>query len=334
MKHEIFEFDLIDRNVDTWHRIFIEKLGISCVLEKDRSIGSCVRGWSVGDLLLVDARLAHQTLSSLEQQGDAGVLLQVVTSGKLIVEQGSRVRASAPGAMLLIDTGQPYRERIQETTRVVTVKIPRRSLRERGFKQGFQQLGSPDTTGADVRVVRDFILAVAGQNAATSSAMRRRQANQLLDMIDVVIEDASALARVPSGEATLFRAKRYIDRNLRNAKLSAAAITSGVGASEVHLNRLFRVEGTSLMRYVWNRRLEVACRLLLRSGIRHAKIQEVALQCGFSTHTHFCRIFKQRYGVSASEAMANSNAVSEFRKRVRLENSLAIDPIPELDEEH
>jgi AraC-like DNA-binding protein len=205
--------------------------------------------------------------------------------------------------MLLMDTAHPYRQTIGEGAHLVVVCIPRRCLRERGFEASLGETIIPNLMLADVRVVRDMILGFADQNAATTAAVRRRQGSQLLDLFDVVVAGPAAPARTRSKEATLFRTKQYIERHLRNTELSAAIIASAVWASVVHLNRLFRAEGTSLMRYVRNRRLEVAAGLLSKTGCERPQIHEVALRCGFSSHAHFSRVFRERYGMSPSDAI-------------------------------
>jgi AraC-like DNA-binding protein len=71
-----------------------------------------------------------------------------------------------------------------------------------------------------------------------------------------------------------------------------------VCVSDAHLNRLFRAEGESLMRYVWNCRLALAADMLKRNRKSRVEIREIAYRCGFSTPAHFSRAFKERYGVT------------------------------------
>ncbi|MEM5344191.1 helix-turn-helix domain-containing protein [Paraburkholderia azotifigens] len=102
-------------------------------------------------------------------------------------------------------------------------------------------------------------------------------------------------------EALIHQAKRYIESHLGDTALDVAGIAAGVHVSPQHLQRLFRTKGISLMRYVWQARLERA-RLLLRAlEPRNSSIQEIGWQCGFTTAAHFSRLFKQQYGVSPSD---------------------------------
>jgi AraC-like DNA-binding protein len=273
------------------------------VVHGDRG-GLFINSWALGDLILIDARFPDRTDWLPEQKDAADVQLEIVKTGTVSIEERDCKWRFGAGQMLLMDTAHPYRQTIGEGTHLVVVRIPRRCLRERGFEASLGETIIPDLTLADVRVVRDMILGFADQNAATTAAVRHRQGNQLLDLFDVVVAGPAAPGRARSKEATLFRTKQYIERHLRNTELSAATIASAVWASVVHLNRLFRAEGTSLMRYVRNRRLEVATGLLSKTGCERPQIQEVALRCGFSSHAHFSRVFRERYGMSPSDAVA------------------------------
>jgi AraC-like DNA-binding protein len=276
--------------------------------QSDR-IGSIIKSWALGDLQLIDARFSHRTEWLPEQGEVTDVQLEIVKTGTVAIEERECKWRFGAGQMLLMDAAHSYRQTIGEGAHLIVVRIPRRCLRERGFEASLGEMIVPDLMLADVRAVRDLVLGFADQNAATTAPVRHRQGNQLLELFDVVVAGPAAPGRARSKEATLFRTKQYIERHLRNTELSAATIASAVWASVVHLNRLFRADGTSLMRYVRNRRLEVAVSLLSKAGCERPQIQEVALRCGFSSHAHFSRVFRERYGMSPSDAIEAKSAL-------------------------
>jgi len=71
-----------------------------------------------------------------------------------------------------------------------------------------------------------------------------------------------------------------------------------------YLNRCFRSEyGVSTMRYLYDFRLQVSCRLL---NSPYLSIAEVAENCGFSGANYFCRAFHKKYGMTPGEYRATA----------------------------
>jgi AraC-like DNA-binding protein len=292
---------------EIWRQTTARFYGLKCEYAPGRSVCSTSASWNLGQLDLLQVAIANQFLSTLAPgdphwPGDGYLYLKLVREGTMMIEQGGQARVFQSGQLILLDPKRPYRQSFNETTQLIALRIPKVMLRERGFRHDLRGLHAPDAAAPDVHAVSDLILSMADQAGATSARMRRRQGEQLLDLIDIVLDDPSVLMRARSGDATLFRAKRFIAQNLRNADLTATLIASAVSASEAHLHRLFKSEGISLMRYVWMRRLELAARLLKECNESRIQIQEIAYRCGFSTPAHFSRAFKDHYGVSPRDA--------------------------------
>lgn len=105
-------------------------------------------------------------------------------------------------------------------------------------------------------------------------------------------------------QAALLRAKLLIDSMLGDPHLDAHRLAGRLGLSPRTLNRLFNAEQTSLMRYVWMRRLEHCRADLLRTDAGAQRVVDVAMRWGFSDMSHFSRAFKDRFGVSPRECRA------------------------------
>ncbi len=86
---------------------------------------------------------------------------------------------------------------------------------------------------------------------------------------------------------------RWIDDHLEE-KLTLSTLASIANCSSWHVIRLFTAYlKTSPGRYVAEQRLERSRKLLCAPG---SDIADVALQCGFSSQSHFTRVFARRYG--------------------------------------
>jgi AraC family transcriptional regulator len=86
--------------------------------------------------------------------------------------------------------------------------------------------------------------------------------------------------------------------------LSMGQIAREAGRHEIHLAREFRrFFGMPVGAYLRRLRVEQAGRLLSKPQLA---ISEIALSCGFASHSHLCREFKAHFGVAPSEYRSRS----------------------------
>ncbi|CAB3767718.1 helix-turn-helix domain-containing protein [Paraburkholderia humisilvae] len=289
---------------DIWRHGSASAFRLNCEFSPGAPAGGSVDAWNLGRLDILDGRFAHLSLAPLADRGDTWLYLKLVTQGAMHIEQGRQARRIGPGEIVLVESSRPYRQSFDEPTGLIALRFPASALKERGLRHDLRNFITPDMSTADARAIGDLVASIAAQRGATSANMRCRQGDQLLDLIDLLIDDPAALMRARSGDATLFRAKRFIAQNLRSPDLTVSLIASAVCVSDTHLSRLFRAEGESVMRYVWESRLVLAADILKRNDKGRVQISDIAYRCGFSTASHFSRAFRERYGVSPREALA------------------------------
>lgn len=87
----------------------------------------------------------------------------------------------------------------------------------------------------------------------------------------------------------------YIESNLSHP-ISLADIADVAALSPYHFARAFKASiGVTPVRYVWQRRLDLARRLLRETG---APLVDVALACGYASQSHFTTAFKMATGMT------------------------------------
>jgi AraC family transcriptional regulator len=93
--------------------------------------------------------------------------------------------------------------------------------------------------------------------------------------------------------------RRIVDRmRCLSCDLSLQALADESGYSRVHFVRMFRAAtGYSPHNYLLNLRLERAQELLKKPSI---SLIDIALDCGFSSHSHMSRLFRKSVGVTPS----------------------------------
>lgn len=94
---------------------------------------------------------------------------------------------------------------------------------------------------------------------------------------------------------------KYIENNYQNPKLSNAALAEQCNISEVYFRRIFaEAYKTTPKQFIVDIRINKA-KQLLSDG--RSKVGSVAEQCGFSNQYHFCRLFKEKTGLTPTEYM-------------------------------
>jgi AraC family transcriptional regulator len=142
--------------------------------------------------------------------------------------------------------------------------------------------------------------------ARRASGREDLEAEELvLDLLRSTLQENGWRKR-STGTATarmIRRTKEFLEANLTR-RLLLADIAAAVNASPAYLTDLFsRVEGVSLHQYVTQRRLGRALVELPHT----ADLTTLALDLGFSSHSHFSFVFRRAYGCSPSD----------FRQRTR-----------------
>lgn len=98
---------------------------------------------------------------------------------------------------------------------------------------------------------------------------------------------------------TILPAAKYIEKNFQNPNITNAYLAQMCNISEVYFRRSFTKHfKVSPKQYILDIRINKAKQLLSEGTL---KINAVAEQCGFSGQYHFCRIFKEKTGLTPTE---------------------------------
>jgi AraC-like DNA-binding protein len=97
----------------------------------------------------------------------------------------------------------------------------------------------------------------------------------------------------------------YIQENL-SQKITVSMLASMACLSERQYTRIFKeIYGVSPIEYVINCRLTLACRMMKNT---QKSLLEISMNCGFGDKVYFCRLFKNRYGITTGQ----------YRKRLEI----------------
>lgn len=117
-------------------------------------------------------------------------------------------------------------------------------------------------------------------------------------LVDAVREQAGARHAVSLKLVLRARVRDFIETNLADTDLGVELIAARLNCSKRYLHEVFDDTGSTLVRYIWKRRLERCKDELVNADRQPRSLTDLALSWGFSNLSHFSRAFKQEFGVS------------------------------------
>jgi len=102
----------------------------------------------------------------------------------------------------------------------------------------------------------------------------------------------------------LSRILSYLEAHFTENGMTPERIARANRISIRYLHSLFRQSGTTVQRWVWERRLKAARKDLLDPALAQRRISDIAFGRGFTDTAHFSRAFRKRFGISPSKLRA------------------------------
>jgi AraC-like DNA-binding protein len=135
------------------------------------------------------------------------------------------------------------------------------------------------------------------------SEMGATIASNLLDVIATAYatEHRIDIHGATRAKARKLQVKRFVEAHLRDPRLSPKFIADSLQLSSRYVRLLFAEEEEHLSSYILRRRLEKCAEQIRRTAWTRTTISDVAFSWGFSSMSHFARVFRAQYGMTARE---------------------------------
>jgi AraC family transcriptional regulator, positive regulator of tynA and feaB len=303
------------RTVDGWHDMVNGCWSMDCAFDRVAPHTLKAACWRMGGLGFYVADVSSQQWTGLAGPGRRNwrnemILAFITQAGVIELEQSGVKTRLTSESLLLIDPSRKYVQTGESGTRGLALRIPRSALEARGMHFTGREIFVPDSSSPDVRMVKSLIASAAAHSQRSRPGSAQLVAEHLMDLMQILAEDPAAPKRTRSADVALASAKRFIERNVSTEELNLDTVAKAAGVSSRYIARLFASEGTTVMRYLWQTRLERA-KALLMNGNAKLRIGEIAWQCGFANAAHFSRAFKQRFGVSPNAVQRSVNDIAQ-----------------------
>lgn len=246
------------------------------------------------------AQRVKRTRAKIAQSPSDDLIVVVNISGQCHVGQRTATALLLAGEGAMVSARETYFFEFPDAFRQLVLKVPRALLYVRpSYDTAFRLATGP------ANLLRHLALAILDGPEQTAIGEEVAVERAMLELL------RSAAAPASTGElhanvaaARYAEACGYIVRNLSDPALSPAVVAAHVGVSARSLSRLFAINGQTIERCIWSRRLVAAREQLADPQLRHMSITEVAFACGFNDAAHFSRSFLNAYGMTPRQFRA------------------------------
>ena len=300
---------------------------LECTPERNAPMHGRIEAGLLGNLHVARVTSSPQhverTRERAAQDDQAFVLLSLQYRGSTVVRQAGNEAVLTPGCIAFYDTARPYTLSLPNDFDQIVLHLPRDMVDTsvpRGLDHMAQKLSASNPFAQTIIALGPQLLAMTNTARPSMAARTAAAAVELislaLDSLDSSAELQTNLSnasnitdshRNPSAvaDALAWRARELIGHQLDDAALTPTRLASQMHVSLRRLQEVFHSQGTTLSDCIWDARLEFARGLLALATQRQESVSTIAMRSGFSDVAHFCRRFKQRYGLPPSEYRAS-----------------------------
>ena len=281
-----------------------EQEAVRCLPMDERPFAGRIEYGALGEMLLCKVAATNfrftRSLTTPAPTLPAPLMLVSVSRGSVNFVQRGRTCILGPRDWALIDSklSQGYEISSPEIEAFVTM-LPRPSdaaiaaLCERGVAHRWNGRAGLS------RVLHAMVNESFGEMRRLPPFSGRKLGAAITTMAwDALREQIETPPVIGRRDELPMRVKAYIEANLADPELSVERIAHACSISVRGLHRHFAEDPAgSVSRYLWQRRL-IRCAEALRDPSQaHRSITDVCFSYGFSSSSHFSRLFKDRFGV-------------------------------------
>ncbi|MGW6534467.1 AraC-like ligand-binding domain-containing protein [Streptomyces sp. NPDC055051] len=249
---------------------------------------------------------------------DDFVVVKLLSRGGARVEQDSRDNAVRAGQLFVYDMARPIRLALPEPFQTKSLVLPRAVL---GLDESdisritALPLGSESPIGG---ILSPFLAQLVDAADTCPEPVGELIARNVVDLLTVLADEQRGADTTdsPNGARVLLtRIRAFIDGNLTDPDLTPELVARAHHVSVRHLHKLFESEGVTVSRWIQRRRLEECRRTLARRDAADSTIAGIAHRWGFTSASHFSRVFRAAYGQSPVDWKNSATAGWSGRSR-------------------
>jgi AraC-like DNA-binding protein len=244
------------------------------------------------------AHVVERSVRHIAATPTDGVVMYFTLVGESFFYYKDGVHIQRPGDLIVSDVNEPFMRGFAQGLQEFALRVPKElfmSLSDDPLPSHPLTMRFAGSQGANVHAAALADLVRHSFADATETDHDSTEA-KALDLLRAIFSANEAHSSAAYRRAAI----AYVEHNLRHAQLSAPEVARAIGISERHLSRIFAETESSLSRIILEARLTRA-HTILSAPAAALPIGEIGAFCGFASHAHFARVFKDRFGATPSE---------------------------------
>jgi AraC-like DNA-binding protein len=225
-------------------------------------------------------------------------------AGTMGFEQDGREVVLEAGDLTLLDPRLPLSGMFCSASDFLVLKLPRRDLEARMGNVQRMAARAMKPLDPETSLASSFLAMLPAHVGKMSHLAEEVLKHQTIDLIAVSLAKMiqSGTPRISSARGlVLLRVRATIETRLSDPALDGEAVAAAAGVSVRYANSALAEVGTSVARYILERRLARCRRALEDPQQAHRSLTEIAYGWGFADMTHFGRSFRKAYEMLPSE---------------------------------
>jgi AraC-like DNA-binding protein len=240
-----------------------------------------------------NAHVVERSSRSIAKTSTDGVILYFTLFGESFFYYRDGVLLQRPGGLLVCDVNEPFMRGFARGLQEFALKIPRSvfdEIADDPMPRHPVTMSFSGIAGTNAHALALATLVKSTFAGPIDDEHLARTEATAMGLLRAIFSEDEARGAAAHRRAAL----DYLDRHLRDPRLSVAQIARALGVSERHIARIFAETGVGLSRVMLERRLDLALSSLSKPNDSRS-IGEIAASCGFNSQAHFTRVFRERY---------------------------------------
>ncbi|MEV5543807.1 helix-turn-helix domain-containing protein [Saccharopolyspora shandongensis] len=291
-----------------WNQAITRTLGPQAVTPRNNDpFTGQITANSLGYLKVATIEAAAQRISRMPQHtaqlDRESVSIGLQAQGRSALTQDSRTALLSPGDLVVYKATRPYTLDQYDHFRMHIFHVPQQAVAlPHSDICAVTATKLPTDSGAAAMLV-PFLSMLAKTAGSCPPHVGEQLAGTVTDLLTMLISEGTgeSAGERSARQAMALRVREYVNQHLADPDLSPEAIAAHHHISVRYLHKIFEGEGTTISRWIQQRRLEECSRELARRRSVIPTVSAVAQRWGFVNPAHFSRVFRAAYGMSPRE---------------------------------